>query len=157
MTSRDVDCSVRREIGNLSKHDYLKQHAKQNPGLTEQSIWSSAYDIIALKIFSNLKLTISGSYLSSRNWLPSIVFHIWDTVLSLGSQSTILWGILSTFLLFLIYFLYTISFFLSLLTYLKNTSSKNLWVTAPWGEILLRSWISENILVLSSYIIFYSY
>lgn len=50
-----------------------------------------------------------------------------------------------------------LSFFLSLLSYLKNTLSKNLSITAPWGKILLRSWISENILILPSYIIFYYY
>lgn len=157
MISRDVGSSIKREIGTLSVYGHHKPTAKQNPGLAERSISSSGYDIIALKIFDNLKPTISGSHLSSLNRLPSIVLHIWGEVLSLGSQLTILWGILPTFLLLLIYFPYAISFFLSLLSYLKSTSSKNLLITAPWGKILLRSWISENILILPSYIIFYYY
>lgn len=69
-------------------------------------------NVIALQVLESLYI----NYLLYHTCLPElVVLHIWCKVVSLISQFTIFLGILPTFLLFLIYFVSTIS--LSLLVY----------------------------------------
>lgn len=115
-------------------------------------------NVIALKILESLHI----NFLLCHIFPPElVVLHIWCKVVSLVSQFTIFLGISPTFLLFLIYFVSIFFFFfifVGLLSYLKNTSSNNIFKIASWENNLLRSWMSENILILhhtwSGYIIF---
>lgn len=143
---------VKREIETLLMHSQHKQSAKTYPGLAELNIWFSGYDIIVVKIFNSIQTNhFCVTKLVQSEF--SIVLHIWGKEFSLGSPFSILWGILPTFLLFLICFPYANSFLVYCLTW--RTHLLKIFKIAPWEKNLLRSSMSENILILSSYIIFW--